>query len=55
MGGDSGLATPSPPVIPRPPFARCVWVGWTCGNAFSVKVTGLATPGIIGSESGLAL
>ena len=49
------IAPPSPPSsLPLSP-RRCVWVGWTCGNAFSVKMTGLATPGIIGIESGLAL
>jgi dolichyl-phosphate-mannose--protein O-mannosyl transferase len=29
----------------------CIAVGLTCGCAFSVKMTGLATPGIIGIES----
>jgi dolichyl-phosphate-mannose--protein O-mannosyl transferase len=32
-----------------------VWVGVCCGNAISVKMTGLATPAVIGMESALAL
>ena len=37
------------------PIAWCVAVGIACGNAFSVKMTGLATPGIIAVESTFAI